>query len=59
MTPEEIVRYYNNESLGSFSTALFELFMKADHENVFKLACIYPEYAVAFKMWCEKEPEKS
>lgn len=53
MTPEEIVKYYKTGNLGSFSNALFELFMKADHENFFKLACVYPEYAVAFKLWTE------
>ena len=55
MTPEEIVKYYNAGKLGSFSNALFELFMKADHGNVYKLACVFPEYAEAFKMWSEKD----
>lgn len=55
MKPEDIVKYYNNGVLGSFSTALFELFMKADQENTFKLASVYPEYALAYKIWYEKD----
>jgi len=51
MTPEEIVKYYNVGTLGSFSTALFELFMKADNSNRFKLALSFPEYHEAYKLW--------
>ena len=57
MTPQEIVNYYNSGNLGSFSTALFELFMRADWENSFKLSLVFPEYAEAFKIWSENEPE--
>lgn len=57
MSPEEIVRYYKTGNLGSFSTALFELFMRADSENQFKLMCAYPEYYIAYKMWYEGNPD--
>jgi len=51
MSPEEIVKYYNAGTLGGFSTALFELFMKADNNNRSKLAMAFPEYWVAYKLW--------
>jgi hypothetical protein len=56
MSPEEIVRYYKSGNLGSFSTALFELFMRADSENQFKLMRVYPEYYMAYRLWSEGNP---
>jgi len=54
MTPNEIVKYYEIGSLGSFSTSLFELFMKADNTNKLKLAFSFPEYYEAYQLWFHK-----
>jgi len=51
MTPKEIAQYYNAGTLGSFSTALFELIMKADENNKLKLSIVYPEYVEAYYIW--------
>jgi hypothetical protein len=51
MTPEKIVKYYNAGTLGSFSTALFELFFKADSHNQMKLGEAFPEYFEAYILY--------
>jgi hypothetical protein len=51
MTPEDIAKYYRYRTLGSFSTALLELFFKADSTNQRKLAEVFPEYYEAYKLY--------
>lgn len=51
MSPEEIVKYYRAGTLGSFHTALFELFQKADLGNRAKLGVMFPEYHEAYQLW--------
>jgi hypothetical protein len=53
-TPENIVKYYEAGTLGSFSTALLELFMKADEVNKLKLSLAFPEHYEAYKLWYNK-----
>jgi hypothetical protein len=53
-TPENIVKYYEAGTLGSFSTALLELFMKADGENKLKLSLVFPEHYEAYKLYFYK-----
>jgi len=54
MSPNEIAYWYSIGNLGSFSTALFELFMKADNTNKEKLGSVYPEYYEAYQLWFHK-----
>lgn len=54
-SPEDIARHYEAGLLGSFSTALMDLFGKADIENKRKLQVAFPEYAKAYKIWFEGE----
>lgn len=58
MTPEEIARYYENNSLGSFSTMLMDLIGKADYINRDKINQIFPEYIEAYKIWYYKDTKK-
>lgn len=46
-----IAKYYRAGTLGSFGMALFELIQKADEFEKAKLAIIYPEYVIAYKIW--------
>ena len=54
MSAKEIAKYYHLGTLGSFSTSLMELFMKADTVNQIKLASVFPEYYDAYKLWFYK-----
>jgi len=51
MTSEEIARYYESGSLGSFSTALIDLIQKADSTNKQKIKLAFPEYIEAWNIW--------
>ena len=51
MTPKEIAYFYEAGSLGSFSTALMNLFCKANTSNKARLAAAFPEYAEAYRLW--------
>jgi len=55
MSAEEIAEYYENETLGSFSTALMDLICKADLINQMKIEVVFPEYIEAYKIWFNKE----
>jgi len=54
LTPNEIAKYYEAGTLGSFSTGLMQLFMKADNQNKQKLAISFPEYYEAYNLWFHK-----
>lgn len=52
--PQNLCKYYIAGTLGSFSTALIELFMKADTENQQKLAEAFPRHYKAYLLWYYK-----
>ncbi len=51
MTSNEIALYYENGTLGSFSTTLMNLIAKADVVNKQKLEQVFPEYVEAYYLW--------
>ena len=54
MKPQEIALYYENGTLGSFSTKLMDLFGTADMLNKARLTAAFPEYMEAYLLWFHK-----
>ncbi len=54
MKAYEIADYYEKGSLGSFGTALMDLFGKADSENKVRLAISFPNHYEAYNLWFYK-----
>ena len=52
---KDIAKCYEAGVLGSFSTALMDLFGRADIDNRIRLSIAFPEYAEAYKIWFKGE----